>query len=419
MADDYRRNNYDDYGDNYGSSSRRKREYEFDDEYPVTARYAPYFNNYDDCSEGGDTAEYENIYSHSQHSRNRRRSEPHRDRRDSRGHNNHRKNKGCFGRFLSSVLVLLLVLTVIGCAVLYVILEPVNYAPVDTSDDFLSWGIEECADELYSSKRVLNIMIFGVDDDSSEYGRSDTMLLLSVDKQHKKIKMTSFQRDTFVYVPDPEGDYHTKLTNAFSYGGVPLAINTIEANYGIKIDHYVTVNFETFKRIVDVLGGVQLELTDREILYINCQIAQNNQTEYLDAQEGLVTLNGQQALWYARNRGGDIINGVEFYEGTDWDRTERQRKFLTAVIDDVKSAGIGELYAIVNEVAPYISTDFTKSELMFLIANSLRYLRFDIEQTSMPSDGNWGYEDNFAGSVIYVYDWETTRSDLKSFIYEN
>lgn len=417
MADDYRRNNYDDYGDNYGSSSRRRREYDSDEEYPVTSRYAPYFNNYGDSSESEDAMEYEEIYSDSHHPRNRNHSESHRNREESHSRKR-RKKKGCFGRFLTALLLVFVLVTGVVFAALYIVLEPVNYAPIDNSDDFLSWGSEECVDELYSSNRVINIMLFGVDEDTSEYGRSDTMLLLSIDKKHKKLKMTSFQRDTFVYVPDPEGDYHTKLTNAFSYGGVPLAINTIEANYGVKIDHYVTVNFETFKRIVDVLGGVQLELTDREILYINCQIAQNNQTEYLDAEEGLVTLNGQQALWYARNRGGDIINGVEFYEGTDWDRTERQRKFLTAVIDDVKNANAGELYAIVNEVAPYISTDFTKSELMLLIVNSLRYLSFDIEQCSMPSDGNWGYEENFAGSVIYVYDWETTRSDLKSLIYE-
>lgn len=411
MADNNSRNKdyYDDYGDNYGSSSRRKgRYYDSDEEYPVTAKYAPYFSNYGDGTE--DTSEPEEIYSHSRHSSDNHRS-PHKSRKKKSGNHSFRRGFCIF-------LALLFLVAGGACLGLYLILDPINYVDVDTSDDYLS-EFEGTAGELLNDNQVLNIMLFGVDEDSSEYGRSDTMLLLSIDNRHKKLKMTSFQRDTFVYVPDPDGAYHTKLTNAFSYGGVPLAINTIEANFGIQIDRYATVNFESFKTIVDILGGVSVELTDREILYINCQIAQNNQTEYLDAVAGPVTLNGQQALWYARNRGGDVINGVEFYEGTDWDRTERQRKFLSAVIDQMKDASITEVLAIANEVGPHITTNLKKTELMYLVANSLTYLRYPVEQCSMPTDGNWGYEDNFAGNVIYVYDFEAVRNDLAQFIYED
>ncbi len=412
MADNDRRNRtdyYDDYGDNYGTASRKKRRYsDSDEEYPVTARYAPYFNNYGDGTEEGESEE---IYSHSNHSQRSR----HKNHRPSP----HKKKKRSFKRGICVLLAVLLFIAGGACLAFYVMLDPINYVEIDKPSNYLSEGEEGTAGELLSDKKVLNIMLFGVDEDSSEFGRSDTMLLLSIDSRHKKLKMTSFQRDTFVYVPDPEGSYHTKLTNAFSYGGVPLAVSTIEANFGIQIDRYATVNFETFKAIVDILGGVEIELTDREILYINCQIAQNHQTEYLDAVAGLVTLNGQQALWYARNRGGDVINGVEFYEGTDWDRTERQRKFLTAVIDDMKSASLGEIVSIVNQVGPYITTNLNKTEIMSLVANSPAYLRYSVEQCSMPSEGNWGYEDNFAGNVIYVYDWESARSDLAQFIYEN
>ncbi len=397
MADN--RDYFDDYGDNYGSSPRRRKNYISDEEYPVTARYTPYINNYGDGTEDNSDRE---IYSHSKpnaHSRAK-----------------NKKSSHSFKKLICVLISLLLLFAGGVCLTFYFVLEPVNYVEIDSSDDFLSF--DESAGELMSDSKVLNIMLFGVDDDSSDYGRSDTMLLLSVDNRHKKLKMTSFQRDTFVFVPDAEEPYYTKLTNAFSYGGVPLAVNTIEANYGVQIDRYATVNFESFKAIIDILGGVEVELSDREILYINCQIAQNNQTEYLNAEAGLVTLNGQQALWYARNRGGDVINGVEFYEGTDWDRTERQRKLLSAVIDDMKSASPAEILRIVNEAGPHITTNLKKTEIVSLVANSLTYLRYDIEQCSMPSDGTWGYEDNFAGNVIYVYDWEQTRYDLKKFIYE-
>ncbi len=318
-------------------------------------------------------------------------------------------------RFVSLLLILLLALSVWMVVFTGKVLNIIDYEqlgsyaqPYESSD----------GNGLVSSNGIFNIMLFGVDDNTGESGRSDTMILLSVDKLHSKIKLTSFQRDTFVYVPDKDGDYHTKLTNAYSYGGVGLAMRTIEANYGVKIDRYVTVNFETFKTIVDILGGVEVELTDREILYINCQIAQNNQTEYLDANEGKVLLNGQQALWHARNRGGDVINGVEFYEGTDWDRTERQRSLFESVMKHMKSASVFELLQIAEGVAPYITTDLTKTELAGLFLNSPRFLRFQVEQCSMPSDGTWGYEQNFAGDVIYIYDWQTAREDIKDFIYE-
>lgn len=396
MADNEYR--FDDYGDNYGSSPRRRRSFDSDEEYPVTARYTPYISNYGDGTDDSDRE----IYSHSSHNV------------QSRVHN--KMNNHSIKKFFCVILSLLLLFAGGVCLAFYFMLEPVNYVEINKSDDFLS--MEGSAGELMSDSKVLNIMLFGVDDDTTDSGRSDTMLLLSIDNRHKKLKMTSFQRDTFVFVPDSDSQYYTKLTNAFSYGGVPLAVNTIEANYGIQIDRYATVNFESFKAIIDILGGVELELSDREILYINCQIAQNNQTEHLDAESGLVTLNGQQALWYARNRGGDVINGVEFYEGTDWDRTERQRKLLSAVIDHMKSASPVEILRIINEAGPYITTNLKKTEIMSLTANSLTYLNYNTEQCSMPSDGNWGYEDNFAGNIIYVYDWEQTRHDLRAFIYE-
>lgn len=343
--------------------------------------------------------------------------------RDSRGgrryveERSRKKRKGPLYKFICILLAILCFIGGAVCIYAFNTLNSINYVEVDRGnlpDDYL----QNSAGDLVSDNNVLNILLFGVDGKSTDYGRSDTMILLSIDNNNKKIKMTSFLRDTFVYVPDPDGSYHTKLTNAFSYGGIGLAINTIEANYGIQIDRYAAVNFESFKSIVDILGGVEVELTDREILYINCQIAQNNQSEYLDASEGKVLLCGQQALWYARNRGGDIINGVDFTEGTDWDRTDRQRKFLSAVIDGLKGASLTDIVRIANSVGPEITTNLKKDEILMLVTNALSYLRYDIEECSMPCDGSWRYDRNFAGDIIYVDDWDMTRSALKEFVYE-
>ena len=241
--------------------------------------------------------------------------------------------------------------------------------------------------DLLSDPYVLNIMLFGADQYGNE-GLSDSMILLSIDNRHEKIKMTSFLRDTYISIP---GHWSSKLNAAYAYGGAELSIATIESNYGIRVDRYAIVNFETFKEIVDIMGGVDIELTQDEIYYINDQITQNGQSEYLpwDTQEGIVHLNGQQALWYSRNRGG-YVNGTE-YSGSDWDRVERQRKFLNAVIDDMSSASLTELVDIVNAVGPNVTTNIKNSELTSLVAGAPNYLKYKVEQVSIPTDGTWGY----------------------------
>ncbi len=271
----------------------------------------------------------------------------------------------------------------------------------------------ESSGSLLNDPYVLNIMLFGTDRYGDE-GLSDTMILLSIDNRHQKIKMTSFLRDTYISIP---GVTSHKLNYAYAVGGAGLSIQTIESNYGVQIDRYATVNFSTFKDIVDIMGGVELYVTASEIDYINAQVAHNGQSEYLYASEGMVTLNGQQALWYARNRGG-YYNGMSF-SGDDWDRTDRQRKFIEAVITNLREdASLTEIVQIVNKVGPMVTTNLKKTEIQSLVANAMTYLTYDIEQCSMPTDGNWSYGYNAAGSVILVNDWYQVRRDLATFIYE-
>ena len=272
--------------------------------------------------------------------------------------------------------------------------------------------LEANSGELLNDPYVLNIMLFGTDR-YGDAGLSDTMILLSIDNRHQKIKMTSFLRDTYVSIP---GYYPHKLNLSYALGQAPLSIQTIEQNYGVQVDRYATVNFSTFKEIVDIMGGVEVELTGAEIDYINAQIWENGQSEYLDASPGMVKLNGQQALWYARNRGGTY--GGQTFSGDDWDRTDRQRKFMNAVIDQMKDASLTEIVAIVNEVGPNVTTDLKKTEITMLLKNALTFLNYEVEQCHMPSDGTWSYGWNEAGSVILVNDWYQARLDLATFIYE-
>ena len=390
--------NGDDFDDGFRTSSKSKRaserdDFEFEDIYSNSAS--------------------RDIYSHSRQRQNK--------------HDRRKKKKGGLKKkislFLASFLLIVIILFFCVSLILKGYVSKVNFKDYEDSS-FSSSGDAEfdtySSDELLSDKKVLNIMLFGIDSDEFDYARSDSMIMLSLDKRHREVKLTSFQRDTLVYCPDednPEGTYHTKLTNAFGYGSIPLALNTIEANFGVEVEKYVSVNFETFKTIVDILGGVEIELTDREILYINCQIAQNNQTDYLDAEAGLVKLSGQQALWYARNRGGDIINGVDFTEGTDWDRTERQRKFLEAVFSSLKKTSPLKLMKIADEVSPHLTTNLTEKEIISIFYRAPFYLGYELRKTSMPSEGTWHYDVNYAGDIIYVDDWQKTRKDFHAFVY--
>ena len=346
------------------------------------------------------------------------------------GSNKKSKRKLIIIKVACAVLTVIFLLTGTASILYYGSLNKINYQDINkpqtnkpangnnsstdsTDPDLLIIDDENTG--LLSDPYILNIMLFGADQYGND-GLSDTMILLSIDNRHEKIKMTSFLRDTYISIP---GYYASKLNAAYSLGGAELSIATIEANYGVQVDRYAIVNFETFKEIVDIMGGVDVELTQEEIWYINDQIAQNGQSEYLpyDTEPGMVHLNGQQSLWYARNRGG-YVNGSE-YGGSDWDRVERQRNFLNSIIDELKGASLTEIVQIVNAVGPSITTNLKNSEITTLVSGALTYLSYDVEQLSMPTDGTWSYGYNEAGSVILVDDWYGARYDLAKFIYED
>lgn len=278
---------------------------------------------------------------------------------------------------------------------------------------------------LLSDSKILNIMLFGEDYSSGdENGRSDSMIMCSIDNRHKKIKLTTFMRDTWVNIP---GHDYAKLNAAYMYGGPSLAIQTIESNFGIKIDRYAVVDYKSFVSIVDVLGGVDIELTDDEIGYINWQMYINDQADdrnTITDSAGVVHLNGTEALWYARDRGfqDDNYPGVVF-EGDDWDRTRRQRNFLSTVFSSIKGASLPQIISIVGEIGPLVTTNLKKDEITTLVANSLTYLKYDVEQYCIPQGdigGLWQYnETENHENYIEILDMDIVRNDFAKFTFED
>lgn len=221
---------------------------------------------------------------------------------------------------------------------------------------------------LHSNALVTNILLIGTDDDNGGSARSDSMILVSVDYVHQKIKLTSFLRDCWVEIPSTGKS--SKINSAFAKGGAPLLCNTIEYNFLININHYVKVDFDMFREIIDELGGVEVEVTQKEADFIN-------RTTRQTVSSGFVTLNGDEALVYARIRKLD----------SDYKRTERQRKIISSLINKAKHKDVGELLEMVKKVVPLVESDMSApavSRLMFKCI--IPVLSFEIEQMQLPDD---------------------------------
>ncbi len=337
------------------------------------------------------------------------------------------KKKGRIRRALALVLAIVCMIGGAGMIYYYNALDSIVYKTEETepaktkaTEEYTGEaGVDEFKtavtdSSLLSNSKVLNVMLFGEDNHSKgSSGRSDSMILASIDNNAKKVKLTSFQRDTYVYIP---GHGYGKINSSYSLGGAALSIRTIETNFGIKVDRYAVVDFTSFKKIIDTLGGITLKLDHDEVAYINWQMYINHQTNerhLLEEKAGKIKLTGQQALWYARDRGYD---GVQ--SGDDWDRTSRQRKLIETVFKSMKKASITQIIQIVSEVGPLVTTNLKKDEITGLVSHSLTYMKYGVKQYSVPQDGLWTYyTDPVAGSCIQITDMDKCRAKLAKFVF--
>lgn len=273
--------------------------------------------------------------------------------------------------------------------------------------------IESVTSEPMREDGVINILLIGSDArDGSADGRSDAMILLSISSKTKKIYMTSLLRDMYVEIP---GHNDNRLNAAYSFGGAELLMDTVEANLDITVNRYMVVNFEAFANLVDAVGGVELELTQDEIELVNGYLNEYNEltgqdfgTNYMDtSKEGMVHLNGPQALAYTRNR----------YIGTDFGRTERQRKVLTEVFKGLPGALVTNSSELFDGLMPNLTTNLTQWECYRLSLMAPMILSYDMEQGSIPVPGT--YRDaTIREMAVLEVDWEANREYLHKLLFE-
>lgn len=272
--------------------------------------------------------------------------------------------------------------------------------------------VESASGESMKEDGVTNILLIGNDSrENGEDGRSDAMILLSISDQTKTIHMTSLLRDMYVDIPGHDGN---RLNAAYSFGGPELLMETVEQNLGISVSRYMLVNFEAFAGLVDAVGGVDLELTAEELELVNGYLVEYNMltgrpegTDYLDTSAGgMVHLNGPQALAYSRNR----------YIGTDFGRTERQRKVLSGVIENLPKALLSNPSGVMESVLSNLTTNLTKGDFFRLTLQAGKLLTYDMVQGSIPQEGT--YQDaTIRGMAVLQVDFEANRAYLRKEIY--
>lgn len=254
-------------------------------------------------------------------------------------------------------------------------------------------GIEKSKN---TSSKIKNIVLFGIDQTEGDIGRSDAIIIATVDSLHKKLKLTSISRDSYVNI---EGHGYDKLNHAYAYGQEELAIKTINQTFGLDITDYAKVNFNNLKDIIDTLGGIDITVEDSELGDLNGVISTS----------GRQHVNGTQALAYSRIRKNS---------GGDDSRTERQRMLLTEIFNKVSTVGILKLPSMVNDILPHVQTSLSTSEVLSLGTKVLTSGMTDIEQLRFPlAEHSKG--DSIDGIYYTTFDEEITKEQIQKYIYED
>lgn len=302
-----------------------------------------------------------------------------------------RKKKSGFGRFVRAALCVLLALAVLVCgASAYVV---TGYQPKTMQ------GNAYVSDaELLSQPAVYNLLLMGIDMQSTAgSSRSDSMILLSIDNVHCKLKMTSFMRDSYVTIP---GHGDAKLNAACTYGGPQLVCDTIEYNFGIRIDGYVKMGYEILMDLVDGIGGITIPEVDAVEA---AALAAEGYNAPIGAD---VKMNGLEALHYCRIRKGQ----------DDFHRTERQREVLGIIIKKAMVTNPVKLAILGRKLIAKTECSVSHAELFTLVFRTLPCLIGGTASARIPQDGTW-FDDTRSGQAVLVVNFEENTAYLEEFIY--
>lgn len=318
--------------------------------------------------------------------------------------NNIKKKKRRLRRRILLFIDFILLIIVVGLGYFVYV---TSKAQLDTSGDSSIVMNDLNSDEIDGYR---NIAIFGVDSRDNSLKKSthsDTIIIASINKKTKDIKLASIYRDTYVDIP---GYGFDKINAAYFRGGYPLALNTINTNFDLNVKEFVTVNFNSVVKVIDLLGGITLDITQEELKYVNGYTKELNKINGTNVGKlksaGTQLVNGTHATAYAR---------IRYTAGGDYKRTERQRIVIKKIFEKAKSADLLTINAIINEIFPQIYTNLDSMDMLALAKDILSYNIVD--ETGFPFDKKADYYNKI--SYVFPIDLSANVSKLHEFLFED
>lgn len=304
--------------------------------------------------------------------------------------------------------VILLILLV----VLYIFNRTERFSKVTYDDQVVQDSVNELTEEtLETMEQYTNIALFGLDTRQAgslgKGNRSDTIMIASINNETKDVKIISIYRDSYLNLAN---DKYRKCNEAYSIGGPEQAVAMLNMNLDLKIDHYMSVDFLAVSEVVDLMGGVEIDVDEYEIEHLNNYTVETSKVTGKSTSKlrntGLQLLDGVQATSYCR---------IRYTAGDDFKRTERQREVLEAIANKAKTLSVSELDSIVKAVFPMCATNMTVDQLLAIAANGLSYnitatsgFPFELVTDSVGS----------AGSCVIPKDMEANVTQLHQFLFD-
>lgn len=256
---------------------------------------------------------------------------------------------------------------------------------------------------------ITNVLLIGVDArDLDEPCRSDSMIIATLDNNNKKVKLTSLFRDTLVDIP---GHGEAKLNAAYMLGGPELLMKTVKETYNVSIDKYIIINFWGFETIVDYIGGIEVDVKDYQLEELNKYIGESTGGNDCPVEKaGIQTLNGKQALSYAR---------IRYNVGDEYERTDRQREVIFKVIEKLQNTKPSKYLGIMNTMLEYIKTNIDPLEALNMAYTIYKFPSLDVEQLQIPLVALSETRNYKELGSVFLMDRLQNASILYNFIYEN
>lgn len=331
-----------------------------------------------------------------------------------KGKRRKKKKKSSLGFKIGVTILFLSILGIsIGATILINSLNKMERVEIDNAN--LGITKPEELKKYAGYNQIKNIALFGIDSEDGLEGRSDAIMIATIDPVHDKIKLTSLMRDTYVYI---DGYGYDKLNHAYAYGGPELAIKTINQNFGLNIQDFASVNFMSLPKVIDALGGVEISVGLEEYPYVN-SITTNINNDYgfnspLIDHVGPQTLTGVQALAYSR---------IRSTAGGDFERTQRQRTVMGAIFEKAKETSITSYPGILNKIMPMIQTNMSTSDILAMGTRVITMGQGNLEQQRFPLDEySWGdtVPDGLGNDIWYLmYDDKVTKAQVTDYIFDD